>query len=135
MAFFYQTLHLLILLARLDVLKDSGFECIDHSLYSIDLDPSDYFQILKLKRSLKRKKCSNNSEQYFNVETLEFLLEWMKKLEKWCAKCWPLCWIIWNSIYLSWVKAIPFLVLPRTFQLLLVYTILRWMYVLNCIYD
>ena len=77
----------------MDVLKNLGFQCIDHPPYSPDLAPSDYFLFPNLKKALKGRKFSNDSEviaaaeQYFSDQTSEFFLEWLKKLEKRCAKC------------------------------------------------
>ena len=77
----------------MDVLKNLGFQCIDHPPYSPDLAPSDYFLFPNLKKALKGRKFSNDSEviaaaeQYFSDQTSEFFLEGLKKLEKRCAKC------------------------------------------------
>lgn len=77
----------------MNVLKDLGFECIDHPPYSPDLAPSDYFLFPNLKKILKGKHFSNDSEvisaaeQYLSDQTSEFFLEGLKKLQKRCAKC------------------------------------------------
>lgn len=85
----------------MDVLKNLGFEyidhldleCIDRPPYSPDLAPSDYFLFPNLKRSLKGMKVSNEleliaaAEKYFSDQTSDFFLDGLKKLEKLCAKC------------------------------------------------
>lgn len=76
-----------------DVLKDLGFKCIEHPPYSPDLAPSDYFLFPNLKKNLKGKKFSEDSEvisaaeQYFRDQDPDFYLEGLKMLEHRCAKC------------------------------------------------
>ena len=62
----------------MDVLKNLGFECIDHPPYSPDLAPFDYFLFPNLK---KTSEVIAAAEQYFSDQT-EFFLKGLKKLEK-----------------------------------------------------
>lgn len=62
----------------MDVLQNLGFQCIDHPPYSPDLAPSDYFLFPNLKKHLKGRKFSNDTEviaaaeQYFSDKKSEF---------------------------------------------------------------
>jgi histone-lysine N-methyltransferase SETMAR len=46
-----------------------GFQCIDHSPYSLDLTPSDYHLFAGLKKQFKGCHFSSNTEVIVAVET------------------------------------------------------------------
>ena len=68
-----------------------GFECLDHSPYSLDLALSDLF--LGLKKQMKGHHFSYDVEVIAAVETWldeqpsEFFLSGSQKLQQWAKKC------------------------------------------------
>jgi len=70
-----------------------GFQCIDHPPYSPDLAPSDYHLFPTLKKQLKGRHFSSDTEVIAAVETWldgqpsEFFLSGLRKLEQWAKKC------------------------------------------------
>jgi histone-lysine N-methyltransferase SETMAR len=74
-----------------------GFQCLDHSLYSPLLAPSDYHLFPGLKKQLKVRYFSSDTEVTAATETrldgqyTEFFLSGWQKLEKRTKKCIELC--------------------------------------------
>ena len=74
-----------------------GFQCLDHSPYSPDLAPSHYHLFPGLKKQLKGRHFSSNTEVTAAVETWldrqpsEFFLSDLQKLEQQARKCIKLC--------------------------------------------
>ena len=70
-----------------------GFQCLDHPPYSLDLAPSDYHLFPGLKKQLKGRHFSSNTEVIAATETWldgqpsEFFLSGLQKLEQWAKKC------------------------------------------------
>ena len=70
-----------------------GFKCLDHPLCSPDLAPLDYHLFPGLKKQLKGRRFSSNTEVIAATKTwLEgqpsaFLFSSLQKLEQWAKKC------------------------------------------------
>ena len=70
-----------------------GFQCLDHPSCSLDLAPSDYHLFLGLKKQLKGRHFSSNTEVIAATETWldgqpsEFFFEWLANLEQRSKKC------------------------------------------------
>ena len=83
----------------MDVLKNLGFQCIDHPPYSPDLAPSDYFLFPNLKKALKGRKLSNDksSRAVFQWPDIRILFGPFGPLketrETMCQVCWTSGWI------------------------------------------
>jgi len=63
-----------------------GFQCLDHPPHSPDLAPSDYHMFPGLKKQLKCRHFSSETEFIFAAETWldgqhsEFFFEWLAKV-------------------------------------------------------
>ena len=70
-----------------------GFQCLDHPHYSPDLAPSDYHLFPGLKKKLKCRHFSSDTEVVAAAETWldgqpsEFFLSGLQKLEQGAKKC------------------------------------------------
>jgi len=70
-----------------------GFQCLDHPTYSPDLAPSDYHLFPGLKKQLKVRHFSSDTEVIAAAETWldgqisEFFLSSLQKLEQRAKKC------------------------------------------------
>ena len=73
--------------------KKLGFQCLNHPPYSLDLAPLDYHLFPGLKKQLKGRRFSSNTEVIAATKTwLEgqpsaFLFSSLQKLEQWAKKC------------------------------------------------
>jgi len=74
-----------------------SFPCLDHPPYSLDLAPSDYHLFPGLKKQLKGRHFSSDTEVIAAMETWldrqpsEFFLSGLQKLEQQAKKCIELC--------------------------------------------
>ncbi|GBP33533.1 Mariner Mos1 transposase [Eumeta japonica] len=74
-------------------LKDTGFSEIDHSPYSPDLAPSDYFLFSNLKKELRGRRFVDDNqmkmaiESHFHCKEMEYFLGGLKALYTRCEKC------------------------------------------------
>ncbi|GBP12387.1 Mariner Mos1 transposase [Eumeta japonica] len=74
-------------------LKDTGFSEIDHSPYSPDLAPSDYFLFSNLKKELRGRRFVDDNqmkmavESHFDCKEKEYFLGGLKALYTRCEKC------------------------------------------------
>jgi len=74
-----------------------GFQCLDHPPNSPDLAPSDYHLFPGLKKQLKGRHFSSNTEVIAATETWldgqpsDFFLRGLQKLEQWAKKFIELC--------------------------------------------
>jgi len=74
-----------------------GFQCLDHSPYSLYLAPSYYHLFPGLKKQLKGRHFSSDAEVIAAAETrldrqpFEFFLNGLQKIEQWAKKCIELC--------------------------------------------
>jgi len=63
-----------------------GFQCLDHPPYSPDLAPSDYHLFPELKKQLKGRNFSSDTEVIGAAETCldgqpsDFFFEWLAKV-------------------------------------------------------
>jgi len=70
-----------------------GFQCLDHPFYSLHLTPSDYHLFPGLKKQLKGRHFSSDTEVIAAAETWldgqpsEFFFSGLQKLEQWAKKC------------------------------------------------
>jgi len=70
-----------------------GLQCLDHPPYSPDLTLLDYHLFPGLKKQLKGRHFSSNTEVIASAETWldrqpsEFFLSGLQKLEQWAEKC------------------------------------------------
>jgi len=70
-----------------------GFQCLDHPPYSLDLAPSDSHLFPGLRKQLKGRHFSSNTEVIAAVETqvdeqpFEFFLNGLQKLKQWAKEC------------------------------------------------
>jgi len=74
-----------------------GFQCLYHPPYYLDLAPSDYHLFLGLKKQLKGRHFSTDTEVTASTKTSldgqpsEFFLSGLQMLEQWAKKCIELC--------------------------------------------
>jgi len=70
-----------------------GFHCLDHPHCCLDLAPSDYHVFPGLRKQLKGRHFSSDTEVVVAAETWldgqpsEFFLSGLQKLEQWAKKC------------------------------------------------
>lgn len=110
---FCRIMHLFTRKVRWIFLKNLKSDCIDHSIL-LTRSCSIYFMLSNLKWILKRMKVWSDLQLLQNHQKW---LRWLKKLEKNdVPRVLNFKVNIWNSMYISCLKVIPFLIRLKSFQ-------------------